>query len=144
MSNPYADRQGFATVIKAAQAGIVFGAAVTNGGSLAINGKQAYGICLSPDPVSSGDHINVGYVGEFPFANTQLDVTSARALLSINASGRAVIADSGTYIVGRCLGTSIGNNANVNSAAIGVGLFNFLTPVYSPSSLGGAGITYYG
>ena len=139
-----ADRQYMATVIKAAQAGLVFGCAVTNGGSLAINGKQAYGLVVNRDPVNSGDALTVGYFGELAFANTQLDVTSARALLTINASGRVIIADSGMYVVGRSLGHAGAQNANVNSAAVGVGLFNFVTPPYQPSSLGGAGATYYG
>lgn len=143
MSSPYAARDGFEMAIKAAQAGIVFGAAVTAGGSLATTGLQAVGICLSPDPVSSGDSMIVKWAGEIPFANGQLAVLSARAILTINGSGRAVIADSGLFVVGRALGTNLANNSNVNTSAIGIGIFNFTAPAYQPSSLGGAA-AYYG
>ena len=131
------DRECLSFPLRAAQAGIKFGCALTQGGSLATSGIEAVGICVTADPVNSGDVVKVAYVGEIPYLNSHINVASARLMLTINGSGRAALADSGQYIVGRNLGNTFNTNANVNSVAIGRGLFNFINPPYVPSSAGG-------
>lgn len=136
------ERQYFSTPVKCTVATVPFGVAVTLAGGIATSGQEAIGINLGED-INSGQTMPVGYLGELPFAVGQLAQLSAKALLTVNASGRCILAVSASLVVGTAIGDSFDTPANVDSGGLGRGLFNFANPWLIPTSALATGATFY-
>lgn len=132
--------------VKAASAGNWNGCAINAGGTLPLSGGlDAIGIVQSPDGHAIGDMLTVTYFGIARYRNAHTAVMSARALMTINASGRAVVAAAGQYVIGRNwmkTGDPDGQNKNVGSSFYGVGMFNFMSPWFAPNSA--LAVSFYG
>lgn len=104
--------------------GYRYHAIALNDGKLAVNGEEASGILLNKP--KSGEHLELGYGGEMPFAAGQ--AISAGEKLTVTTSGWFMKADSldpGDIIVGEC-------KVTVTSGSLGTGIFWFPNADYVP------------
>lgn len=106
--------------------------AITLSGDFAQNGRNAMGILL--EGASSGRNVTVGVMGVMPFASE--DISSAGGALTCQGSGWFSNLKSGDYEVGFAYGHKGTDQVQVNSGAIGEGLFNFAVTPYLTSSMG--------
>lgn len=100
--------------------GDLFKAIRLDDGKKASNGLVAGGILLFGGKV--GDHVTLGYLGVMKFVAGGNISKGER--LTVTDDGYFIKANPGTYVVGRCLDTS------VRYGNIGTGAFNFATVSY--------------
>lgn len=75
----------------------------------------------------SGEHVTIGHAGIMKFT-AGAAINSADVMLTVTTSGYLTIATSGDFYIGRFLEGTNGTKT-VTSGGVGVGLFNFATPV---------------
>lgn len=92
-------------------------------GKVANNGGEASGIIMNKP--KNKDHASVAIVGESKYRAG--DAVSAGGPITVTTSGYFTAAGSGDYVVGRA-------KAAVTSGSLGVGVFNFINPVYASES----------
>ena len=105
-------------------AGDLFKAVALDDGKPAANGREAGGILLYGG--KADEHVTLAYLGVTKF--TAGAAVSKGRRLTVTTSGFFIEANSGSYVVGRCL------DADVSSGAIGTGAFNFSTIAYMGNS----------
>ncbi len=104
--------------------GDIFKAIALDDGKPAANGREAGGLLLYGG--KNGEHITLGYAGIMKFTAGAAVAKGKR--LTVTTSGYMIEANSGSYVVGRCLDTAVG------SGAVGTGAFNFATVAYMGDS----------
>lgn len=104
--------------------GDLFKAVALDDGLIANNGREAGGLLLYTG--RTGEHVTLGYAGVLKFTAGGSIAKGRR--LTVTASGYVSEATSGSYVVGRCLDTSVA------SGAVGTGAFNFATAAYMGNS----------
>lgn len=100
--------------------GDLFRAISLNSGTKATNGLEAGGILLEGG--AKGEYINLGYIGTMKFIADAFVTPGDR--LTVGKGGIFTKAVPGTYIVGRCLESSLGPDY------LSTGMFNFATISY--------------
>lgn len=119
----------FETTIQAGEdlntAGHQFHAIALDDKKLAGNGLEASGILLNKP--KTGEGLTLAYFGELKFAAG--GGISAGGRLTVATSGFFVAASSGDYCPGRAKTT-------VTSGSVGVGIFNFASPMLKVTSWG--------
>jgi hypothetical protein len=104
--------------------GRLFKAVALDDGKIAVDGREAGGILIYGG--KSAEHVTLGYAGILKFVAGGPIGKGKR--LTVANSGYFVEAGSGSYVVGRCLDTTVA------SGAIGTGAFNFATIAHMGNS----------
>ncbi len=104
--------------------GTLFKAVALDDGKVANNGREAGGILVYGG--KTAEHVTLGYAGVLKFtAGASIGVGKR---LTVTTSGYFIEAASGSYVVGRCLDSTVG------SGSVGTGAFNFATIAYMGNS----------
>lgn len=125
------DGQYFSMTFTAGEAlnteGHVGVAIAINDGKIANTGKEAAGILLPHSKPKSGELGSIGYMGIMRFRAGA--AVAVDAIMTVTTSGYFITNPTSGYyhVQGRCLEAAA-------SGGLGVGMFNFALPIYSPSS----------